>query len=207
LIWSYGQHVDDAYFYWDWCPVGTGTDTSDPKWQIVEWNEHPYNLLRDIDRVFDYRKFSGYTNKLLPRKLDEMVDPYNAEDDVHAKRGDDSTEGSITTLDRDTLRHNIMRSYIEVSEWLGDGATKYGSHNGYVSRKMSMTWLFNAIRALINWKLANQDKWAEVDIKPLTLHTADERNEFGHLIHEGFLGGEVTKSTQDVTYEDWKDLD
>jgi len=60
-----------------------------------------------------------------------------------------------------------MRSYLEVSEWLGDGATMYGSHNGYVSRKMSLAWLFNAIKALINWKLANNDKWAEVDIHPL----------------------------------------
>lgn len=30
---------------------------------------------------------------------------------------------------------------------------EYGSHNGYVSRKMSLAWLFNAIRALINWKM------------------------------------------------------
>ena len=26
LIWSYGvSPVDDAYFYWDWCPLGDGT--------------------------------------------------------------------------------------------------------------------------------------------------------------------------------------
>ena len=27
LIWSYGiSGVDDAYFYWDWCPIGAGTE-------------------------------------------------------------------------------------------------------------------------------------------------------------------------------------
>ena len=60
-----------------------------------------------------------------------------------------------------------MRSYLEVSEWLGDGALQYGSHNGFVSRKMSLGWLFCAIRALINWKMQSHDKYAEVDIHPL----------------------------------------
>lgn len=73
------------------------------------------------------------------------------------------------TLDINTLRHNIMRSYIEVSEWLGEAAAKYGSHNEYVSRKMSFRWLFNAIKGLINWKMSSYDKWAEADIYPLTV--------------------------------------
>ena len=76
----------------------------------------------------------------------------------------------MVDLDTETLRHNIMRSYIEVSEWLGDGATEYGSRNGYVSRKMSMSWLFCAIRALINWKMNSQDKWGEVNIRPLVVN-------------------------------------
>ena len=45
---------------------------------------------------------------------------------------------------------------------------------------MSLCWLFDAIRALINWKLANQDKWAEVDIHPLVMDSGS--------IHERFLG-------------------
>ena len=69
-----------------------------------------------------------------------------------------------------------MWSYLEVSEWLGDGATAYGSQNGFVSRKMSLAWLFNAIKALINWKLANQDKWAEVDIHPLVTNEYELRS-------------------------------
>ena len=72
-----------------------------------------------------------------------------------------------TTLDVNALRHNIMRSYLEVSEWLGDAAADYGSHNGYVSRKMSLAWLFDAIRALINWKMKNQAGYGEADITPL----------------------------------------
>ena len=55
LIWSYGRpNVDDAYFYWDWCPDGAGT-SEDPKWKIVAWEEYYDNLMRDIDRPFDYR--------------------------------------------------------------------------------------------------------------------------------------------------------
>ena len=110
------------------------------------------------------------------------------------------------TLEIDDLRHNIMRSYIEVSEWLGDGATEYGSQNGYVSRKMSMAWLFNAIKALINWKLNCQDKWAEADIHPL--NTGDEASEDaqGNVIRERFLNrGEV--STQGIAYDDAESLD
>ena len=83
---------------------------------------------------------------------------------MHAKEIDGSVD---VDLDKETLLHNMMRSYIEVSEWLGDGALKYGSHNGFVSRKMSMCWLFDAIRALINFKLGIQDKYAEKDIHPL----------------------------------------
>ena len=76
---------------------------------------------------------------------------YDASSDEHAlvQKDDDS----ITDIDKDTLRHNVMKSYVEVSEYLGEKATEYGSHNGYVSRKMSLAWLFNAIRALINWKM------------------------------------------------------
>ena len=102
----------------------------------------------------------------------------------------------LTTLDVETLQHNIMRSYIEVSEWLGDNATKYGSHNGYVSRKMSMAWLFDAIRALINFKMANQDKYAEKDIYPLDV------NEH----HEGFLKNGIS-SDCGVDYFDETDID
>ena len=91
-----------------------------------------------------------------------MPQEYDSSRDAHAL--DETDVDNPTTLDVDTLYHNIMRSYIEVSEWLGDGAVQYGSRNGYVSRKMSLAWLFDSIKALINWKLANQEKWAEVDI-------------------------------------------
>jgi len=149
--------------------LGSGT-IDDPKWQLEMWEEYSYNKNRSIDRTFDFRKFTGYTNT---RTADEMVREYDSRDDVHTR--DDASAHDFTTLDIETLRHNIMRSYIEVSEWLGDGATQYGSHNGFVSRKMSMAWLFCAIRALINWKLANQDIWAEVDIHPLS---EDNRERF-----------------------------
>ena len=76
---------------------------------------------------------------------------YDSMTDYHAKIEQDVDDP--TNLDQITLRHNIMRSYLEVSEWLGDAALEYGSHNGYVSRKMSLRWLFDAIRALINWKM------------------------------------------------------
>jgi hypothetical protein len=36
ILWSYGRTgnaANDAYFYWDWCPMGSGTE-EDPKWQI-----------------------------------------------------------------------------------------------------------------------------------------------------------------------------
>ena len=54
LIWSYGKSVDDAYFYWDWCPSGTGDTVDDPVWQIAEWYEYRENLARDMDRTFDF---------------------------------------------------------------------------------------------------------------------------------------------------------
>lgn len=217
LIWSWGKQVDDAYFYWDWCPLGSG-QTGDPIWQISAWKEYPYNKQRDIDRSFDYKEFVGYTDS---RSADEMVREYNAKDDLHAKPGM-SIRDPQTTMDVETLRHNIMRSYLEVSEWLGDGAAEYGSHNGFVSRKMSLAWLFNAVKALINWKLANQDKWAEVNIHPLdtgTWNPTTNRWEFTQdenqrNICERFLGpGEVSTqggvATQgtDSYYSDNEDLD
>lgn len=62
LIWSYGRlAVDDAYFYWDWCPSGTNVD-GDPKWKIVTWDEFPYNLARNVDRSFKFTEFKGVTN-------------------------------------------------------------------------------------------------------------------------------------------------
>ena len=79
-----------------------------------------------------------------------MPVPYDSENDEHAQEED---KDELTNLDIDALRHNVMKSYVEVSEYLGEKAIDYGSHNGYVSRKMSLAWLFNAIRALINWKM------------------------------------------------------
>ncbi len=90
----------------------------------------------------------GYTNT---GDADEMPINYDASSDEHALEPKD--DDGITDLDKDTLRHNVMKSYVEVSEYLGEKAMEYGSHNGYVSRKMSLAWLFNAIRALINWKM------------------------------------------------------
>lgn len=195
LIWSYGRDgVDDAYFYWDWCPDGMGTD-DDPLWKIVAWEEYQDNLTRDINRSFNYKEFVGYTNT---RSADEMVVDYDARDDEHAISEDPEDP---TTLDKITLRHNIMRSYLEVSEWLGDGAVKFGSHNGYVSRKMSLCWLFDAIRALINWKMQSQDKWAEADIYPLVMDGKDDLS----WVHERFLN-ESEKSSQEYQYNDQHDL-
>ena len=110
-----------------------------------------------------------------------------------------------TTLDINTLRHNIMKSYIEVSEWLGDGALQYGSRNGYVSRKMSLSWLFNAVKALINWKMQGNDKFAEVDIHPLDVGYVEggvrnyNQDSNGNNIYEGFCGNGTLKSTQGGT--------
>lgn len=192
LIWSYGRKgVNEAYFYWDWCPDGEDTP-DDPKWKIVAWEEYQDNLDRDIDRTFSYKDFKGYTNR---EDGDEMVEDYDAAADEHALEGNDIDDE--TTLDIETLRHNIMRSYIEVSEWLGDGALKYGSHNGYVSRKMSLAWLFDAIRALINWKMGIQNKYAEVDIHPLVMDGTGELN----WVHERFLGRQE-QSSQGVVYGD-----
>ena len=195
LIWSYNRkNVDDAYFYWDWCPSGQDTE-DDPKWQIVAWAEYQDNLIRDIDRTFDYRLFKGYRNS---ETEDEMVVDYDAATDQHALRSSELNDD--TTLDIETLRHNIMRSYIEVSEWLGDGAVAYGSRNGYVSRKMSLAWLFDAIRALINWKMRNQDKYAEVDIHPLM---TDGEGQLAH-VHERFLTNTEQKTQG---YDDYNDED
>ena len=171
MIWSYDLNkVDDAYFYQDWCPIGDYTqDESDPKWQMDMWGEAVENLRRTKERTFDYRNFKGYQKSVLPR--DEMPSEYDASEDEHAN---DTPIDDPTNLDIDTLRHNIMRSYLEVSEWLGDGATAYGSHNGYVSRKMSLAWLFNAVKALINWKLEHMPTYGEVDIHPLVTDEYDK---------------------------------
>ena len=184
--------MDDAYFYQDWCPIGTGKideQSSDPKWQFEQWGEIQENLTRDIDRSFKWSEFRGYTNS---RSNDEMVRRYGEGTDAHVER---EGEEDPATLDINMLRHNIMRSYLEVSEWLGDGALQYGSHNGFVSRKMSLAWLFNAVKALINWKLANQDKWAEKDIHPLDTTTYNER----------FLSSGES-SDCGIMYEDQSDL-
>ena len=160
---------------------------------MEQWEESNENLTRTFDdRPFDFRKFKGYTNS---RGEDEMPSEYDANADVHAKE----TIPDIADLDIDTLRHNIMRSYLEVSEWLGDGAELYGSHNGYVSRKMSLAWLFNAIRALINWKMDNQGSWAEADIHPLVVDGTND-------IRECFLD-DGQFSTQHHDYGDYEDLD
>ena len=176
MIWSYGlKNVDDAYFYQDWCPIGDYTSsTEDPKWQMDLWGEAAENIKRSMDRSFDFRTFVGYQKSDL--RGDELPTQYDASSDLHTKESDIESGTENTDLDIDTLRHNIMRSYFEVSEWLGDGATAYGSQNGYVSRKMSLAWLFNAIKALINWKLANQDKWSEVDIHPLVTDQYELKN-------------------------------
>lgn len=190
MIWSYGKPAGDAYFYWDWCPEGTGEE-GDPKWRISTWSEYPYNLGRTTnDRSFKYTEFKGVTNTT--SNADEMPKEYDGTGEGHAE--DHSDLDDPTTLDVDTLRHNIMLSYLEVSEWLGDGSTEYGSHNGFVSRKMSMAWLFDAIRALINWKLNNQDKWAEVDITPLDVEN-----------FEGFLDSGQS-SPCGIAYDDHLDL-
>lgn len=160
------------------------------------WGEAAENTRRSMDRTFKYTDFKGYQKSEL--RGDEMLSEYDAEQDVHAKEA----ETNITNLDPNTLRHNIMWSYLEVSEWLGEGALEYGSHNGYVSRKMSLAWLFNAIKALINWKMNNQDKWAQEDIHPLMV------NGTGNLsnVKERFLmAGE--SSTMGIQYNDHIDLD
>lgn len=214
LIWSYGlKNVDDAYFYQDWCPIGDHVkDTPynpNPKWQMDLWGEAAKNIQRSMDRSFNYKDFVGY--QMSEMRRDEMPSEYSASSDEHAlEQGDEDN----TDLDVDTLRHNIMWSYLEVSEWLGDGATAYGSQNGFVSRKMSLSWLFNAIKALINWKLANQDKWAEEDVNPLVIPTWDaeqgkwvyELDSNGNQICERFLdSGE--KSTRGIAYDDFDSLD
>jgi hypothetical protein len=84
---------------------------------------------------------------------------------------------------------------------------------------MSLAWLFNSIKALINWKLANNDKWAEADIHPLNVGTRNgdgthvyQKDASGNSIYEGFLdkltGDGVTPglSTQGYDYNDEDDL-
>ena len=116
LIWSYGRGVGDAYFWWDWCPSGTGQD-GDPVWRISTWSEFPYNLGRQTnDRSFKYTEFKGVSNVTSTR--DEMPGEYDANEDGHAENSIDLDDP--TTLDIETLRHNIMLSFLEVSEWLGD---------------------------------------------------------------------------------------
>ena len=212
MIWSYDKQVDDAYFWWDWCPSGQDTE-EDPKWQIVAWEEPKDNQERNVVRTFNYKEFVGYRNT---GTTDEMPVNYDSSQDDHAlEQGNDKQ----TTLDSNTLRHNIMRSYFEVSEWLGDGAVEYGSHNGFVSRKMSLAWLFDAIRALINWKMKSQDKWAEVDIHPLiTDGRGGIRERFlenGELSTQGYgdyqdhidlkqVGGRCKVQSKERAREPWK---
>ena len=188
LIWSIDGNFGEAYFYWDWCPMGNEEENN--YWQMCQI-EDPIDLkVRDIDRVFDYTKFKGYRNDI--ESLDEKPIEYNSFCDLHAKRNTDQK----VDLDKKELLHNIMKSYIEVSEWLGDGCTEYGSHNGYVSRKMSLAWLFDAIRALINFKMDNQDRYAEKDIHPLSIEEHNER-----FLQEG------ETSDCGVSYDDHLDLD
>lgn len=188
LIWSIDGNFGEAYFYWDWCPMGNEEENN--YWQMCQI-EDPIDLkVRDIDRVFDYTKFKGYRNDI--ESGDEKPIEYDSSIDLHAKRNTDQK----VDLDKKELLHNIMKSYIEVSEWLGDGCTEYGSHNGYVSRKMSLAWLFDAIRALINFKMDNQDRYAEKDIHPLSIEEHNER-----FLHEG------QTSDCGISYDDHIDLD
>ena len=122
-----------------------------------------------------------------------MPREYDASTDQHARPAQENE--TLLDLDVNTLRHNIMRSYLEVSEWLGDGAEAYGSHNGYVSRKMSLAWLFNAIKALINWKLQHMAKPGEKDIIPLDVAHGEK-----------FLGAGGTSPCGE-TYDDEESLD
>lgn len=79
---------------------------------------------------------------------------------------------------------------------------------------MSLRWLFDAIRALINWKMQSQDKWAEVDIHPLDVGRKDDNGNIVYTIdserrsvYEGFHTSTVTQSTQGINYTDMNDLD
>lgn len=195
MIWSIDGNFGEAYFYWDWCPMGTERENN--YWQICEI-EDPIDLkVRDIDRVFDYTQFRGYRNDITSR--DEKPLEYDSSLDVHAKRDTDQK----VDLGKNELLHNIMKSYIEVSEYLGDGSTEYGSHNGYVSRKMSLAWLFDAVRALINFKMDNSDRYAQKDIYPLSIGSPDSENK-GH--NERFLP-EGQTSDCGISYDDQLDLD
>ena len=72
-----------------------------------------------------------------------------------------------------------------------------------------MAWLFNAIKALINWKLGCQDKWAEVDIHPLNVGWKKE-NEPGYGYDKDSNSNDICerflhtgeKSTQGIAYDD-----
>ena len=167
----------------------------DPKWRMEMWEEYAYNKNRDIDRTFKFKEIVGYSNAdNQVNDGEEMPTDYDASsDDEHTNMERDDDE--FLSLTAKTLRHNIMHSYLEVSEWLGDGATQYGSHNGYVSRKMSLRWLFCAVRALINWKLNNQERYADRDIHPLDI---DEHHE--HFLSTGEL------SDCNISYDDPESL-
>ena len=65
------------------------------------------------ERSAQRRLYDFLSPKMFPLCLRYMGDRDSAED--------------VATLDINTLRHNIMRSYLEVSEWLGDAALQYGS--------------------------------------------------------------------------------
>lgn len=85
------------------------------------WGEAAENIKRSMDRSFDFNTFVGYQKSDL--RGDELPIEYDASTDLHTEESSEEN----TDLDIDTLRHNIMWSYLEVSEWLGDGATAYGS--------------------------------------------------------------------------------
>lgn len=125
--------------------------------------------------------------------MDDRLQEYQAEDDQHARGA--TTSLALDNLDAETVVHNAMRSYFEVSEWLGDGATAYGSHNGYVSRKVSMAWLFDAIRAIVTYKQSNSSGKGDRDIYPLDVDRG-----------ECFLA-EGKTSDCGVEYDDHVDLD
>ena len=107
LIWSIDGNFGEAYFYWDWCPMGNEEENN--YWQLCQI-EDPIDLkIRDIDRVFDYTKFKGYRNDI--ESMDEKPIEYDSSIDLHAKRNTDQK----VDLDKKELLHNIMKSYIEVS--------------------------------------------------------------------------------------------
>ena len=160
MIWSELSNAQDIYFYNDWCPYDDG------KWKWNGWDEFTTELDRSIRRTFNYTELQGYTNN--PQDTDvEMPIEYNARNDVHAR---EIQSEPLVSVDSDLLMHNALKSYLEVSEWVGDGdyAAMCGTHNGYVSRKMSLRWLFDSIRALINFRVdIEKNKYAQETIYPL----------------------------------------